>query len=323
MSKDKDKKEAPPPELTNKERRKIAAKADKTREQSRAALRKLVHIFYDFQKLRMQTAGRTTRKAEDADVQLHEVDKAVMEGRAKELHQVEKEALLDIQSHLKTMPFYKAVLSDKSVYKGIGPTLAGVLLSEFDIYRHDTPSQMWAFAGLAPVNCKRCKHCQIPCSEDKEKRWKHDFQTGACDRKFLKPSDMFASGKQMRPKKGEKLKYNAWLRSKMCGVMGPCLLKSNSPWREFYDNYKHRKESAGWGMSQAHRHQAAIRYMVKQLLLNIWTKWRKFEGLPVRAPYQEEYLGHVHHSKQDISPESDPEEEMMTPEVEEELKRAV
>lgn len=310
-------------ETTNRQRRKIAADTPKSREQSRAALRKLVHIFYDFQRLRMQTAGRTAPKGKDAEVQLHEVDKAVLDGRAKELHKVEKEALLDIQSHLKTMPFYQEVLSDKATYKGIGPTLAGVILSEFDIYRHDTPSQMWAFAGLAPVQCKRCKHCHIPCSEDKEGRWKHDFQTGACERKFLAPGDMYSSGKQMRPKKGEKLKYNAWLRSKMCGVMGPCLLKSNSPWRKFYDDYKHRKESAGWGMNAAHRHQAAIRYMVKMLLLDIWTKWREFEGLPVRAPYQEEYLGHVHHSKKDTSvSETDPEVEMMTPEVEEELKRA-
>jgi hypothetical protein len=34
--------------------------------------------------------------------------------------------------------------------------------------------------------------------------------------------------------------------------------------------------------------------MVKMMLLEIWTAWREFEGLPVRPSYHEEKLGHVH-----------------------------
>jgi hypothetical protein len=53
---------------------------------------------------------------------------------------------------------------------------------------------------------------------------------------------------------------------------------------------------APWGASKAHRHAAANRYMVKMFLQELWGNWRELEGLEVRPPYAEEYLGRVHHS---------------------------
>jgi len=50
-----------------------------------------------------------------------------------------------------------------------------------------------------------------------------------------------------------------------------------------------------WGNSQAHRHNAAKRYMVKMFLLELHKRWRKLEGLEVRPPYAEEKLGIKHH----------------------------
>jgi hypothetical protein len=72
------------------------------------------------------------------------------------------------------------------------------------------------------------------------------------------------------------------------------MLKLGSPWKKQYDDYKHRKATAGWGKSDAHRHAAAIRYMIKMLLLDIHKEWRTHLGLPVRPSYHEEYQGHVH-----------------------------
>ena len=97
-----------------------------------------------------------------------------------------------------------------------------------------------------------------------------------------------------RPTKGEKLHYNSFLKTKLVGVMGSCLLKANSPWRKFYDDYKHRLKSSGKGMSDGHQNAMANRYMVKMLLQELWIDWRTLEGLPVRESYQEGYLGHAH-----------------------------
>ena len=177
-----------------------------------------------------------------------------------------------------------------SEQKGCGPTMSGVLLSEININRCNTVSALWHFAGLSV-----------------------DSQTH----------------KAVRRKKGEKVTYSPFLRDKMLGVLSECLIKCNSPWRKFYDDYKHRKKTTmvkvcmgcankppkekkeckrpkckncegkvydvPWGASDLHRANAAKRYMIKMFLMEMWVKWRTLEGLDTRPPYCVEYLGVVHH----------------------------
>jgi len=113
-----------------------------------------------------------------------------------------------------------------------------------------------------------------------------------------------APGKDKK-KKGEKCCFNQFLRSKLCGVLGSSFLKCNSPYREFYDNMRHRLESEKWGMESknpsnkdntraGHQHKAATRYMIKMFLKDLYVAWRTIEGLEVREPYQAEYLGKKH-----------------------------
>lgn len=268
---------------------------ERSREQSMVALKRKTRYFYDIQRLRLQHQTRLTPKAEGAGIQLHEADLLSLEWRFEQLLQLEKSLLRDIDEHLKTIGFYADVLSDKVRFRGIGPTMAAVLLSEIQIHRQETPSQLWSFAGLAPVASRRCKKCQKTVSPSGDKDiFTHDGKTPQGCEKHVPLAETFTSGKAMKPVRGEKLKYNAFFRSKLCGVLGPVLLQVGSPWRKFYDDYKHRKQSAGWGTCDGHRHAAAIRYMIKMLLLEIWREYRKHEGLTVRPPYQEEYLGHKH-----------------------------
>jgi hypothetical protein len=75
---------------------------------------------------------------------------------------------------------------------------------------------------------------------------------------------------------------------------------------EFYYPYKMRleqshgevlhvgKEKPWKDVTKGHRDRAAKRYMVKMFIKDLYAAWREIEGLPVRKPYQEEYLGHVH-----------------------------
>ena len=115
-----------------------------------------------------------------------------------------------------------------------------------------------------------------------------------------------APGKD-RKVKGQKCPYNQFLRAKLCGVLGSSFLKCGSPYREYYDNMKHRLEADDWGTPSknptdkkrpkaGHQHKAANRYMVKMFLRDLYIAWRTLEGLEVRPPYQEEYLKHKHAS---------------------------
>ena len=167
---------------------------------------------------------------------------------------IEKMLAKEIHEH----PLWKTFLFH---VKGVGESIAAVIISEFDINKAPTVSNLWSFAGLAPGK----------------------------DRKV----------------KGQKCPYNQFLRAKLCGVLGSSFLKCNSPYREFYDNMKNRLEAKDWGMlskhptdkkrpKAGHQHKAANRYMIKMFLRDLYVAWRTIEGLEVRKPYQEEYLGHKH-----------------------------
>jgi hypothetical protein len=295
-------------------------------------------MFYDLQRLRLQTATRTYARPTGVVIELHEADVMVLERRAKELHLSERHALADITEHLWTIPFYDQVLSDKTRFRGIGPTMAGVILSSFDIAKEDTVSKMWAFAGLRPMPAQRCRAChsvvtgaygsflhQRTTPRQPKLGDKPEPALPKCPKsgQTLTTDDVYDSGQAQRPAKGEKLPYNAWLRMKLVGVLGPVMLQCGSPFRSFYDSYKTRKASAGWGRSDGHRHQAAIRYMIKMLLLDIWRDWRAFEGLPVRPSYHEEFQGghsaEWHRERESLAAQGGTVEQQMDPEIAEEL----
>ena len=290
----------------------IDANVERTAEQDRNGLSRKVRMFYDLQRLRLQSGGRTKPQTESGKIQLHEVDIAILERRSHELHIAERHALADVAAHLRTIPFYRDVLSDKKRFRGIGFTMAGVILSEFEIERQDTPSKMWAFAGLAPVAARRCRTCHAVVEPVKdESGFRHTAERarpttpGAPPPKpraaapkcptIISITETFESGRAQHPVSGQKLNYNAWLRAKLVGVLADVLIKVDSPWRAHYDTYKARKAAAGWGRSDAHRHAASKRFMIKMLLLEIWRDWRAFLGLPVREPYHVEFQGGHRH----------------------------
>ena len=102
-----------------------------------------------------------------------------------------------------------------------------------------------------------------------------------------------STGKARRKTKGVRFNWNPFLKTKILGVLGSCMIKCGSSYREHYDNYKHRKESEGWGASPGHRHNAAMRVMMK-VFQDLWHAWRRLEGFPTPKPYAEAMLGRVH-----------------------------
>jgi len=260
----------------------------------RQSLSVLVRAYYDYQKERIGLDGMLGEKKDGTPKKrIPERDPhflmilrirrhSIM--RLKDMEQpgdtpgIEESLLLQITQMIHTHPLWKNFLQD---VKGCGEGMAAVIITEFDIYKAPTASNLWSFAGLAT-------------GKTKGKKIKNGNKIITDD---LIPID--------KKTKGYLCPFNQFLRAKLCGVLGSSFLKCNSPYRVYYDNMKHRLESKNWGtesknptdkkrLKAGHQHKAANRYMIKMFLKDLYVAWRTLEGLPVRPPYAEEYLGKKH-----------------------------
>lgn len=211
-----------------------------------------------------------------------------------QLETQEKKQFRMLLSFLDPIPIYTDWLEEQ---KGVGPAMAGVLISTLDPHRAKYISSFWKYAGLDLG----------PDERGRSRRQEHlvDKQTTRKDG-------------TIKTHKG--ITYNPFLKTKLMGVLGPSFLRSASPWREQYDNYKHRIASTrklvtleAW--KKAHKalpegepypesflqlwppgrvHQASMRYMVKMFLAALWVEWRRMEGLPVTLSWNEAQRGRAH-----------------------------
>ena len=69
-----------------------------------------------------------------------------------------------------------------------------------------------------------------------------------------------------------------------------------SPYGVEYYDYRWRLEhhDAHKEKTKGHRHNMAVRYMIKQFLCDLDAKWRELEGLEVSQRWHEAKGGHVH-----------------------------
>lgn len=170
-------------------------------------------------------------------------------------------------------PIYTEFLKD---VRGIGPAMAGVIISEIDITKCKYPSSVWAYAGLDVA----------PDGKGRSRRKEH-----LVEREYIN-------------KKGELDKrvgitFNPFLKSKLMGVLSGSFLRSNNEtYVKVYKDYKNRLENhVVYGLpdvSKGHRHNMALRYMIKIFLQDLYNVWRPLEGLEVAPTYQEAKLGYVH-----------------------------
>ena len=103
-------------------------------------------------------------------------------------------------------------------------------------------------------------------------------------------------GERERPVKGEKLHFNKRLKTTVY-LVGSSFLKCSSPYRQVYDKARAYYEANRPDWPKKRQHLAAMRKMVKTFLAHLWERWREVEGLPTRALYVQERLGHNHISR--------------------------
>jgi transposase IS116/IS110/IS902 family protein len=153
---------------------------------------------------------------------------------------------------------------------GCGPTMAGVLISRLDPHRAPYVCNFWAYCGLDVA---------------KDGRGRGRYKEHLVEREYL------AADGTMKTKLG--LTYDPWLKTKLW-VLGGCLCIAGQEYKDIYDGYKNRLKNRTDGRwkdaSKDHIHKAAMRYMIKVFLANLWEAWRKLEGLPVPAQYAEAKL---------------------------------
>lgn len=98
------------------------------------------------------------------------------------------------------------------------------------------------------------------------------------------------NGERDRPRKGEKLIYNAALK-RTCYLVGTSFMRANSPYRKVYDEAKEfYLAEREW--TKGHCDMAARRKMVKIFLSHLWVVWRDLEGLPLTSPYVSQTMNH-------------------------------
>lgn len=182
----------------------------------------------------------------------------------------EKQHFNRIQHVLTEFPIYTEWLES---IRGVGPAMGGVMLSEFDITKAEYPSSLWAYAGLDVAKD----------GQGRSRKKEHLIDIPYIDKDG---NDAIRKG----------ITFNPFLKTKLVGVLGPSFIRLGGPYRDIYDNYKNRLENSPAHMEKTkkHRHNMAVRYMIKRFLVDLYKVWRKMEGLPVADEYSIAKLGLVH-----------------------------
>lgn len=198
-----------------------------------------------------------------------------------EAEKLETDNFNRVEKALADFPIWKEFLEG---VRGCGALMAGVIISEINIHAARHPSSLWKYAGLDVAQD----------GQGRSRRKEHQVEVEYVN-------------KDGDPAKRVGITFNPFLKTKLY-VLSDCFIKSRSPYRQCYDDYKHRlanhekygehndkkKGEDGIRTSKGRRDAMARRYMIKQFLKDLYAKWRTLEGLPVSLPYEEAKLAMKH-----------------------------
>lgn len=153
-------------------------------------LRGLVRMYYDMQKLRIAAGNRVGPTGEESEPYLDAEAKDGLDHIRTGFRKMELQVVKVVETALRDVPIARWL----TAIDGVGPCMAGVLLSEVSLIptdRHPEPfttiSKLWKFTGLHTSN-----------------------------------------GAAPRRKAGERAGFNPWLRSRIVAVLARNLIKTNT-----------------------------------------------------------------------------------------------
>ncbi len=247
-----------------------------TTDNIRNSIRTLIRTRDDFQAMRKRMDNRIGRKADGSNQKIAdnreftEKDSALFGDSADMARERERAIERRIKKLLEEVPIYVEFLSK---VKGCGTVSAAWIISEYDIHIATTVSKLWQYTGLNPAMVRGKKRVGDS----------------------IVPTDTLVRGDKLTA--GFISPFNRRLRTALIGVMADSFIKQQNTYAlDFYYPYKERLQNhPEWkDRAKAHLDRAAKRYMIKMFLRDLYVAWRTLEGLEVRKPYQEEYLGHTH-----------------------------
>lgn len=305
------------------------------RTQDQNMLRLGTHTFKNIQKVRVAFNNQAGRKAngEKQDIEGRDIrpeDLEHMVASADMSQELEDRQEKFLKTILERFPIYTKRLKGTSFVKGINVVGSAWLLGELDIQK-DTVSKWTQFAGYNPDLVYGKKRVKKQDYRESLGKIIGEFKGKDGKLEYLVLTDTLVRGDRKTP--GFVCPFNSALRTAL-RVMADGMLKAHDSHTKIYydlhipDKYRKdkkamekrldlagrygrydqseesTKETKKGGLevilawkdtTDAHRHNAAIRKMMKQFLIDLYVEWRMIEGLPVREPYAEEYLGKKHH----------------------------
>ncbi len=180
-----------------------------------------------------------------------------------------------IEKEVMKHPMWDAFFKD---VRGCGALMAAVCLAYFDPYKARHCSSFWKYAGLDTVHTV-------------DKNGKHVVQGRNKSHTEMR-SYIDKNGKEAQK---VSITYEPFVKTKLIGVLGSSFIKLGGKYRNIYDGYKDRLSQEREDLTPSHRHNMAVRYMIKMFLRDMWVAWRTLEGLPISEPYEVAYLGKKPH----------------------------
>jgi hypothetical protein len=249
----------------------LSAKAPLPKE----AVVELVKIYYDVQDVRIASENRLRTVG-------------VVEGvNVSHLKKLEKEIRNRIHENYKDDPLYKWLRS----IRGIGPVLAGGLISGIDIRKAEHVSSLWKYFGYHVVNGEAVKK-----RRGEKLGFNPDMRTlgyKIADSFVKHRTPVYRQIYEERKKKAMEKLHHPEINPENCPKYEKCM-----------EELKRKATRLGRGVKAPpcakHIHLRACRETVKEFLRHLWVKWRMMEGLPVSKPYAVQILGHSDKNSHDM-----------------------
>jgi hypothetical protein len=233
----------------------------------------------DYRRLTDGLKGLPKRADFKPDELISEYAELALVAQYDDLDKAEAKLFGMVEQELQKWPIYTEFLEP---IRGIGPAMAGVIISEIDITRATYPSTIFRLAGLDVV--------------------KFDDENGGIRTEGRGRKEGHLVKRQYINKKGEQaerdsITFNPFLKTKLVGVLATSFLRAGeNRYAEEYRNYKHRLQTtpAHSDKSKLHIHNMALRYMIKRFLIDLYHTWRRLEGLEDHPEYGEAKQGIKH-----------------------------
>ena len=221
---------------------------------------------------------------------------------------------------LETLPIWNNYMVN---VKGCAARIGSMILVQMkDVARFPTISALWSYCGLTssyviaqceghidPKTKKRVgvhkmlissdQHhttCPVMCKHEDEIVDGEEMSFDASDKKVCgQPLTIIerVTNKAPKRRKGYHFLFNTKLKTAAWKLSNQFVKQGSDFYKEIYKNRKALDAIAHPEYSKGHINNMALRKLSKIFLANLWLNWRVMEGLPIRAPYAIEYLGHT------------------------------